>query len=196
MSPKNATLVISDDVSYDERVADREYYGIAEIADSLGLGRPLVTAWRKRRSHGMPEPDAELASGPIWRAATVEPWIAATRGRLKGAGAPPASADLVLRVCRRVLRLGVLLLTESPADVRPGPLARAVQEARELVPLVEVTALDETGRLLRDVLAPVESDVPPEELGRRVVAVLPKVSRLGQAALDGEGVPRDTASVR
>lgn len=176
-------------------MADREYYGIAEIADDLGLGRPLVTAWRKRRSHGMPEPDAELASGPIWRAATVEPWIEATRGRLKGFDAPPASGDLVLRTCRRMLRLAVLVLTERPEEISSGPLARAVQEARDLIPLVETTATDETGRLLRELLAPVERDRPPHDLRRAIVAVLPKVSRLSNI-FDGESVLEDGVSVR
>jgi len=46
------------------------FYGIAEIAEALGLNRQLVTAWRRRRSHGIPEPDAELSSGPIWRGET------------------------------------------------------------------------------------------------------------------------------
>ena len=55
--------------------ARRELYGIAEIADALGQSRQLVTVWRRRRTRGMPEPDAELASGPVWRGATIEPWI-------------------------------------------------------------------------------------------------------------------------
>jgi hypothetical protein len=35
-----------------------DFYGIAEIADAMGLSRQLVAVWRKRRSHGIPEPDA------------------------------------------------------------------------------------------------------------------------------------------
>src|SRR6185312_8290976 len=60
----------------------RRYYGIAEIADALGVDRQLVTVWRRRSSHGMPDPDEELSSGPVWDGVRVEQWIAATRTRL------------------------------------------------------------------------------------------------------------------
>jgi hypothetical protein len=138
----------------DERLIRREFYGIAEIADALGLARGLVTVWRKRRSHGMPEPDAELASGPVWRGQTVEPWIESVRDRATVDSPPPVGQDLALRVARRMLRVVVLLLEEPP---RTGHLARALYEARELVPPVEGCLADELGRALRELLAPLDS---------------------------------------
>src|SRR5262245_9710523 len=51
-------------------------YGIAEVADRLSVDRRLVAAWRHRGTHAMPLPDAELASGPVWFASTIEPWMA------------------------------------------------------------------------------------------------------------------------
>ncbi len=48
-------------------------YGIAEIADALDVGTPLVSVWRKRGK--LPDPDITLRMGPVWLAATIEPWI-------------------------------------------------------------------------------------------------------------------------
>jgi predicted site-specific integrase-resolvase len=48
-------------------------YGIAEIARALGVSRGLVAQWHKRGK--LPEPTARLASGPVWTAKTIEPWI-------------------------------------------------------------------------------------------------------------------------
>jgi hypothetical protein len=48
-------------------------YGIAEIARALGVSRGLVAQWHKRGK--LPEPTARLASGPVWTARTIEPWI-------------------------------------------------------------------------------------------------------------------------
>jgi hypothetical protein len=135
----------------EDRVVHRDFYGIAEIADALGLGRPLVTAWRRRRSHGMPEPDAELASGPIWLGRTVEPWIERVRERADREAPPPVTEELGLRVLRRVLRLLVLVLEEPP---RSGALARALFEVREVEPQVAACAADPLGRSLRELLAP------------------------------------------
>src|SRR5436190_16698212 len=84
----------------------RRHYGIAEIAEALGLNRQLVTVWRKRRSWGMPEPDDELASGPLWLGTTVEPWIDAVRTRLAGEQHQTAEQfgpTLARRVGRRLL---------------------------------------------------------------------------------------------
>jgi hypothetical protein len=64
----------------------------------------------------MPEPDDELASGPLWLGSTIEPWIDATRARLAG-GAPGAdaiSARDLRRAARRLFRLTALLLEEEP----------------------------------------------------------------------------------
>src|SRR5919197_122848 len=88
-----------------EAKPQRDFYGIAEIAEALELNRQLVTAWRRRRSHGMPEPDAELAAGPLWRGESIEPWIGAVRARLTTGHGAPISPALVRRAVRRTLRL-------------------------------------------------------------------------------------------
>lgn len=109
----------------------RRYYGIAEVADALGLNRQLVTVWRKRRSRGMPEPDDELASGPLWRGETIEPWIAATRARLAAEArgeAVPLGPEAARRWARRLLRLSALLLEDDP---RPALVARTLRELEQ-----------------------------------------------------------------
>jgi hypothetical protein len=103
-------------------------YGIAEIADALGVGRQLVAMWRRRRSHGMPEPDAELASGPIWIGDSIEPWIESLPARPSG-GRPSVTDAEIRQLARRVLRLLALLLEERP---RMQLVGRAIAEAREL----------------------------------------------------------------
>ena len=50
-------------------------YGIAEIARALDADPGLVGKWRER--HKLPAPDAELATGPVWLADTIEPVLAA-----------------------------------------------------------------------------------------------------------------------
>jgi hypothetical protein len=50
-------------------------YGIAEIARALEEDPGLVGKWRER--HKLPAPDAELATGPVWLAETIEPMLAA-----------------------------------------------------------------------------------------------------------------------
>jgi hypothetical protein len=57
----------------------RRIYGVAEIATALSDGE--VTIDRRhvavaRRRGALPEPDEELAMGPAWLAATIEPWLA------------------------------------------------------------------------------------------------------------------------
>ena len=49
-------------------------YGIAEIARALDTDPGLVGKWRER--HKLPAPDAELATGPVWLADTIEPLLA------------------------------------------------------------------------------------------------------------------------
>jgi hypothetical protein len=50
-------------------------YGIAEIARALDTDPGLVGKWRER--HELPPPDAELATGPVWLANTIEPMLTA-----------------------------------------------------------------------------------------------------------------------
>ncbi len=50
-------------------------YGISEIARALDADPGLVGKWRER--HKLPTPDAELATGPVWLAETIEPMLAA-----------------------------------------------------------------------------------------------------------------------
>lgn len=95
----------------------------------------------------MPEPDDELASGPLWTGSTIEPWIDGVRVRLAaGAGeAAPVSPALVDRAARRLLRLAALSL-EDP--VRPGLVQRAGAELADLREPVLASAPGE----LRDTL--------------------------------------------
>jgi predicted DNA-binding transcriptional regulator AlpA len=58
--------------------ASVKLYGVAEIARALGTRRQTVAMWRSRGR--LPPPDAVLASGPVWLASTIEPWIAQQRG--------------------------------------------------------------------------------------------------------------------
>ena len=91
----------------------RRFYGIAEIAEALGIDRQLATVWRRRSSHGMPRPDDELAAGPLWLAETIEPWIRVTRARLAAeSGGHGVSSEQLKTVTRRMLRLAALLLEE------------------------------------------------------------------------------------
>ena len=105
----------------------RRFYGIAEIAEALGIDRQLVTVWRRRSSHGMPIPDEELSSGPLWTADTIEPWIAATRARLlaDAEGSRVADPRLVRQGVRRLFRLVTILLEDAP---RAEVLTRALQD--------------------------------------------------------------------
>lgn len=104
----------------------RRFYGIAEIAEALGIDRQLVTVWRRRSSHGMPLPDEELSSGPLWTAGTIEPWIIATRRRLEaGAKAGTPEPRAVRQAVRRLFRLVTILLEESP---RHDVLERALRD--------------------------------------------------------------------
>jgi hypothetical protein len=160
-----------------------DFYGIAEIADAMGLSRQLVTVWRKRRSHGIPEPDAELASGPIWRKETVEPWIERTRGRLGLAGGPEsASRSLRLRTCRRVLRLAALMLEEPQ---RPRVLNEAAAQLRDLAHEIDQTADDVVGALLRELVEPVRNPDESAELLRvPIIESLPLVTAVARNSPD------------
>jgi hypothetical protein len=146
----------------------RRHYGIAEIADALGLNRQLVTVWRRRRSWGMPEPDDELASGPLWLGSTVEPWIEAVRARLDGGAdgaAEPLGPDLVRRAGRRLCRLAALTLEDAP---RPRLVARAHADLTETADAIRACAPSADRDRLRAALDPVldlapgPDDVPPD----------------------------------
>jgi hypothetical protein len=101
----------------------RRFYGIAEIAEALGIDRQLVTVWRRRSSHGMPFPDEELASGPLWIADTIEPWIMARLADGVKAEVPEPRA--VRQAVRRLFRLVTILLEEAP---RREVLERALRD--------------------------------------------------------------------
>jgi hypothetical protein len=154
----------------------KAFYGIAEIAEALGLNRQLVTAWRRRRSHGMPEPDAELSSGPIWRGETVEPWIDLVRDRREDEDGRPLSPEVALRAGRRMLRIAALLL-EQPIRIRL--LSQALAEARELLPLVDSAADDPLGKAVGQLLSPVRgTDDQPGDLKVFRQKVLSEVAQL------------------
>lgn len=172
----------------------RACYGIAEIADSVGVGRQLVAAWRRRRSHGMPEPDAELASGPVWLASTIEPWI--ERLPARPAVPDPVRAEEARRVARRVLRLLALLLEDAP---RTALVTRAIAEVRELAGLAVGADGDPVRAAMVAVLGPVSDEDPGRpavggdpsgantypDLRRRLLEVLPVLADL---VLPFEGV--------
>ena len=54
--------------------------GVAEIAECLGVSRQRASQLTGQRT--FPEPDAQLAMGPVWRRQIVEEWAAnrPTRG--------------------------------------------------------------------------------------------------------------------
>src|SRR5579863_1220341 len=62
-------------VATESRDALMKVYGITEIARALDTDPGLVGKWRER--HKLPAPDAELATGPVWLAGTIEPLLAA-----------------------------------------------------------------------------------------------------------------------
>ncbi|WP_410575490.1 helix-turn-helix transcriptional regulator [Amycolatopsis sp. cmx-4-61] len=160
-------------------VPRRAYYGLAEIADALGLSRQLVTVWRRRRSHDIPEPTAELSSGPIWEGAAIEPWIDRLRARRDDGAAAPLGPELAARLARRALRLLALLLEDRP---RPQLLAQAVAAVQELAPAVEATLADDDGRLARAVLAALAGDSAPATFRTRLADVLPALAQLVRKA--------------
>lgn len=150
----------------------KAFYGIAEIADALGLNRQLVTAWRRRRSHGIPEPDGELSAGPIWRGTTIEPWIDAVRAQ-RDSPAQPISPELALKAGRRMLRVAALLLEEP---IRLKLFSQSLAEAQELLPIVDDAADDQLGRAVRQLLSPLRAE--PGNLPRFRRKVLAELAQL------------------
>jgi hypothetical protein len=134
----------------------RRFYGIAEIAEALGVDRQLVTVWRRRSSHGLPAPDEELASGPLWAAETVEAWIQVTRARLEADatthGAATLTAALGRQTAQRLFQLTALLLEDHR---QPDRLRSAIDDLGRLhAPLVDAVAkIEGSKRGLHDVVA-------------------------------------------
>lgn len=60
---------------------DLDLVGIAEIAIRLDVQRATVDQWRRRGV--LPEPEWDLAGGPIWRWSTIRAWAVET-GRHDG----------------------------------------------------------------------------------------------------------------
>lgn len=156
--------------------ARRELYGIAEIAESLGQSRQLVTVWRRRRTRAMPEPDAELASGPVWRGPTIEPWID-DQIRLSGrtGDAVPLTPAAVQRIGRRLLRLIALLLED---DRRPRLVQQALRETADLVPEIEAAEQNAATVALLRVTAPLAA--PEEDLDALLVALVERLPALSE----------------
>ena len=162
--------------------ARRELYGIAEIAEALGQSRQLVTVWRRRRTRAMPEPDAELASGPVWRGHTIEPWID-DQIRLSGRDEEPLPPAVIQRIGRRLLRLIALLLEDNR---RPRLVQQALRETADLVPEVEAAARDATTIALLKVTAPLEAlSDDPDALLMALVERLPALSETLWESLTG-----------
>lgn len=189
---------MSSEVSEPSRPGGRQHYGIAEIADSLGVDRQLVTVWRRRRSRGMPDPDDELAAGPLWLAATIEPWISATRSRLElegSQGTEGHNSVLPAQALRRYLRLAALLLEER---LRPGYVGRAARDLGELVPALEQLIAGDSamGKRLDGLLqlarvageatfSLTEGDqATATDLLRECIRVLPRLGALGEHCLE------------
>lgn len=50
-------------------------YGLAEIAEALGVTPAAVSVWARQGTHGMPEPDWHLRCGPVWTHETLGEWL-------------------------------------------------------------------------------------------------------------------------
>src|SRR2546428_13343761 len=50
-----------------------QIYGLAEIAQEMGLPRDVARQWYRRRK--LPPPTATLAMGPVWTATDIEKWM-------------------------------------------------------------------------------------------------------------------------
>jgi hypothetical protein len=71
-------------------------YGIAEIAWALDADAGLVGKWRER--YKLPAPDAELATGPVWLAETIEPVLAAGGPEPKAPGQRLSKFRIIARM--------------------------------------------------------------------------------------------------
>ena len=111
-------------------------YGITEIARALGTDPGLVGKWRER--HKLPAPDAELATGPVWLADTIEPLLAA------GGPAPrtPGQRLRTFRVTARMTAGQYPALTNDRRSFFQAAIA-ATDHARDHEPPVRWDMLDE-----------------------------------------------------
>lgn len=71
-------------------------YGITEIARVLDADPGLVGKWRER--HKLPAPDAELATGPVWLAETIEPLLQAGGPQPKAPGKRLRTFEITARM--------------------------------------------------------------------------------------------------
>lgn len=53
--------------------ASRKVYGLAEVAGIIGVKRKKVRRWIDKGR--VPAPTDLLATGPVWLAETIEPWL-------------------------------------------------------------------------------------------------------------------------
>jgi hypothetical protein len=131
----------------------------------------------------MPEPDAELASGPVWLAHTIEPWMNTLPMRPTG-GRAQATATEIRQLARRWLRLLVLLLEERP---RLELVARALADVRELFDLADVVTdgPDDRQAAITGLLGPVRHVEPAPSiddltaLRGELLSALPAFADLG-----------------
>lgn len=65
--------------------------GVAEIAARAGVRADTVQHWRLRYDD-FPEPADELAMGPVWFWADVEPWIETHKATKSKGGRPKRSS--------------------------------------------------------------------------------------------------------
>jgi len=57
--------------------------GLSEVTVLIGANGATVKSWY-RRGH-LPEPDAVLAAGPIWRRTTINRWLRSKDGKQRTA---------------------------------------------------------------------------------------------------------------
>lgn len=167
-----------------QRRYERRLYGVKEIAESLGVDDSrLVATWRLRGSHGIPEPDAELASGSVWFAETIEPWLGEQMA-LRAAAVPPHDpGPLIDRLARRTFRLAAVAFEER---IRGGPLYRRARDLVDLAPDVSAAA-GRGGTQLRKPLSTIAADL--EELSLLIEPIPPNVRESeSQAPLPAEAL--------
>jgi len=71
--------------------------GVTEIADLLGLSRQRCD--QLSRTKGFPEPEAELASGRVWKREEVEAWVRKVKRHLCMPPGGPVDGRLLTAPC-------------------------------------------------------------------------------------------------